>query len=336
MILDTRYFILNYMINKLRVAVLRGGPSDEHMISMRTGSNLLDNLSQEKYIVYDISISKDGNWYFNGGQVIPEKFLRHIDVVLNALHGNYGGDGKIQKLLDHFNIPYTGSDSFGSALSMNKNLSKQVYKKIGIKTPYHSLLKKENYTDNSVFEIFREIPMPCVVKPINSGSSVGVYVAGSLDELVNAIDGAFEFADSILVEEFINGKEIICGVIDNFRESEHYSLLPTELVLSEGNGILRNDDKYIGFFEEITPGRLSQNEKNEIQRLAVEAHKALGLRHYSSSDFIVHPKRGIYLLETNSLPALHEEAIIPKSLEIIGSNLSEFLDHLIELTNHGK
>ncbi len=290
------------MINKLRIAVLRGGPSTEYDVSMKTGSSILNNLSSDKYVVYDVVISKNGSWVVGGLIVKPERFLIKINLAVNALHGEYGEDGKIQKMLDDFNIPYTGSDSISSLFGMNKGVSKKIYENSGIKTPYSKLLKSNNINETSVQELFRTFPLPCIVKPVSGGSSIGIFVVKDLGGLRSSLEECSKYSNSILIEEFISGKEATCGVIDNFREQDVYSLLPVEIIPPEESAFFCYDSKYSGESQEILPGRFSRAESEEIQRLAIEAHKALGLRHYSRSDFIVHPKRGIYILETNTLP----------------------------------
>ena len=318
------------MVNKLIIAVLRGGPSSEYDVSMKTGYSILNNLSTDKYIVHDVVISKDGSWIVGGVVVKPERFLIKINMVINALHGEYGEDGKIQKLLDHFAVPYTGSDFISSMFGMNKNISKKIYENSGIKTPYSKLLKSDNINETSAQELFRSFPLPCIVKPVSGGSSIGIFVVRDLEELKSSLEECSKYSNSILIEEFISGKEATCGVIDNFREQDVYSLLPVEIIPPEENTFFDYDSKYNGQSQEILPGRFSQAESEEIQRLAIEAHQALVLIHYALSDFIVHPKRGVYILETNTLPGMTEESLFPKSLAAVGTSLEEFLDHLIK------
>jgi len=319
------------MVYKLRIAILRGGPGNEYEVSMKSGSNILNNLSLDKYVIYDIPVSKEGIWYVNGFPTRPEKILGRIDLVFNTLSINGSHNRKIQKTLNDFGVVYVGSDALSSGLSLNKALSKNIYKIAGIKTPYFEVLKKENYDKNSAKNLFKNIPIPCIVKPIDGGSSIGVNLACNLKELARAIEIAMEFSDSVLVEEFIEGREVVCGVLDNFREKEKYSLIPGEITFSDVVKYFNSEMKLAGSFEELSSKRLSQNEKKEIQKIAIDAHNILGLRHYSQSDFIVSSKRGIYLLETNSLPSLDKNSVLLRALEEIGVELPDFLDHLITL-----
>ncbi len=177
---------------------------------------------------------------------------------------------------------------------------------------------------------------PSIAKPAALGSSVGVAIVNSYLDLEDALRKIFEMADSAIVEEFIKGREATCGVVDDFRGAEIYPLLPIEIAPPPENSFFDYDAKYGGKSQEICPGRFSREESAEIQRLAVLAHQALGLRHYSRSDFIVNPRRGIFFLETNSLPGMTANSLFPKALEAIGCSQYQFVDHLLSLAMSGK
>lgn len=315
------------MIYKLKVAVLRGGPGLEYESSMNTGSYVLKNLSSEKYVVYDVSISRNGDWFLNGILISPEKLLGRIDLVFNALKGEYSR-GKIQRMLDDFGIPYTGPKTLSSALATNKFLAKKIYQDNGIKTPYHVLFKKEDYDRKKAHQVFREMPAPFVVKPVNMDISFGVDLAYTLEELINLIEGNLELSDMVLVEEYIRGKEVVCGVIDNFREKKNYTFLPTEI--KKNKSFLCNLSKLNNDFELIIPTDLSYDQKEKIKKITIEAHNALDLGHYSHSDFIITNKGEVYLLETNFIPDIQEGSVLERILEASGTNLSEFIEHLIQ------
>jgi D-alanine-D-alanine ligase len=317
-------------MQKIRVGIVRGGPSSEYDVSLKTGQTVLRHLP-EKYIPVDILIDKAGQWYKDGWQAKPEDVFRNVDVVFNALHGEYGEDGKIQQLMDHFGVSYTGSNALASAIGMNKLQTKNIFKQNKIKTPAHALFRKDDGPiPDLARSVFRLLPLPLIVKPVDRGSSVGVSKVMSFAEIVPALEKAFGFSDTVLVEEFIKGREATCGVIDNFRDQNIYPLLPIEIIPPE-KSFFDYKSKYGGETQEICPGNFSKEEKRILQDLAVNVHQALGLRHYSRTDFIVSPKRGIYVLEVNTLPGLTEQSLMPKSLEAIGSNLSHFIDHIIKL-----
>jgi D-alanine-D-alanine ligase len=314
----------------LHVAVIRGGPSNEYDISLDSGANVLKFLP-EHYQPHDIYISKDGVWHRSGLERSPDRALAGIDVVVNALHGSYGEDGKIQKTLDQLGIPYTGSGAIASALGMNKALTKRALAEHGIKTPYFTVIRKADDLVQKEDYIYHHFFLPLVVKPTSSGSSIGVTIVKDFRDLIEALQKALSFSDSAIVEEFIRGREATCGVIDNYRDQKIYSLLPIEIVSSKDHDHYSTEAKLKGLAREDSPGHFTEVEKEEIQRLATKIHQALGFRHYSRSDFIVSPRRGIYTLEVNSLPNLSPGSLMGKSLESVGSNLIDFLDHIIKL-----
>ena len=260
--------------------------------------------------------------------------MGNIDVAFNALHGQFGEDGQVQNILDSAQIPYTGSGQVASSLGMNKELTKNLFKLNGIKTPQGVYLDKETIDSMEVesiaYDVFRKIPPPWIIKPSNSGSSVGLFLAKTYDQLIKSIEACFLVSDTVLVEEFIRGREATCGVVEGLRKQDHYPLLPIEIVKPASANVWDYENKYSKDHETICPGRFKQEEKDILQDLAIKAHKLLGLRHYSRSDFILSP-RGIYTLETNTLPGLTEDSLVPKSLKALGVSYSEFLDHVLSL-----
>jgi D-alanine-D-alanine ligase len=318
--------------SSLRIGVLRGGPSPEYNVSLKTGANVLQHLSAT-HKPLDIFISRDGTWHMRGVARPIEKILPHLDVVVNALHGAYGEDGMVQKILEQHGMPYTGSNSFASAIGMNKILSKQIFLRHGLKVPQHIVFKRSDDLKEKSTEIFKTFLMPVVVKPASAGSSVGVSIARTPEEIKEAIVKAIKHSPSVLVEEFVSGREATCGVIDDFRGQEHYALPPVEI--RSHNNFFDYDAKYAGQSEEIVPSHFSENQKKEIERLAVLAHTVLGLRHYSRSDFIVSP-RGIFILESNTLPDLTDASLLPKSLDAVGVTIPQFLHHIISLAINDK
>jgi D-alanine-D-alanine ligase len=323
------------MSHLIRVGVLRGGPSSEYEVSLKTGAAVLAALrahQENRYNVHDILIDKSGDWYMSGRRFDPVNVHSHFDVVFNALHGTYGEDGKLQSILEAHDIPFTGSGSLASAVGMNKILAKKILSQHGIKSPYWKEVLSDDVNVDAKGEaekLFETFILPAVIKPSMSGSSVGVSVVKSKADIEPALREAAKHGHSILVEEFISGQESTCGVIEGFRNQELYALPPVEI--RPKNGWFDFKAKYEGESEEIVPATFPQKIKKELEELAAKVHRALGLRHYSRTDFIIHPRRGIYVLETNTLPGLTEESLVPKSLRAVGSSLPEFTDHLVRL-----
>ena len=322
---------------KTTVAVLRGGPSREYNISLKSGAAVLEALDRERYEPRDVFIDRAGVWHVHGAPLSPDKALRNVDVAFNALHGEYGEDGRIQRELDLLGTPYTGAGSIASALSFNKQRTKDMVAALGIKVPHGAVLSRPADVSPDILErealtLFRSFPMPAMVKPIVGGSSIGMTFANDFSSLFAGLENAFEMSPRALVEEFIRGREATVGVIDDFRGESLYALLPAEIVPHQSHSFFDYEAKYDGSTLELCPGRFTESEKQELMDAARRAHQALELSHYSRSDFIV-SRRGIYFLEANSAAGvgLSKESILPKALQAVGTKLSDFLSHIIEL-----
>ncbi len=374
----------------IRVGVLRGGTSNEYEMSLKVGQHILNMLNAEplskKYKGVDVLVDKQGIWHIEGVPQTPELALRKVDVVFSALRGEFGEDGKLQQMLELFSKPYVGSGAYSSALAQNKGLAKNHFKQNGIKTPYFKELHLEHAADiNPVaHDLFRSFPMPVVVKPKGQGSSLGVSFASNVKELVEALDHARGFSNEIVVEEYITGKEIISGFIDDFRGSDLYHMFPVEVHPHTNTAAARLSDyakdfatvntkvedlspeeqeiaaklqkakalqvnsvgkhkhnifdwssKYAGTYDHKSPANLTQKEKDTIKQAIQTIRDSFGLRHFATADFIVHPRRGVYLLEINAHPHLHEHSPIFKSLDAAGIKHHEFLEHLLRLALEG-
>ena len=312
------------------VGVLRGGPSREHEVSLKTGAAILANLSPERFTARDIYIDRAGQWHLRGRPVEAARALRGIDVALVGLHGEYGEDGEVQKVLERSGVPYTGSDSFGSYLAMHKVMAKEKAREAGLRTALYRFLDEGGEVGSFVGDVIRSFHQPVVVKPVRWGSSVGVSIVGGHAPVLAAVERlALEGAGGILVEELIRGREATAGVVEGLRGEALYALPPIEIVPPEGD-FFSYDSKYSGATREMCPGNFSHIITEDLMKAAKTMHRALGLRHYSRSDFIVSP-RGIYYLETNTLPGMTEQSLLPKSLAAIGVSFRDFLTHLVDL-----
>lgn len=323
------------MSSPIRVGVLRGGPSSEYEVSLNTGAHVLNVLRTHfpyTYVAQDIFVDRSGVWHIDGIVHTPEKALARVDVVFNALHGQYGEDGKVQKILEAQSKPFTGSGSLASALGMNKVLSKKIFNDHKLQTPKSQEIESSRIRvrlDDITRKLFHSLILPVVVKPADGGSSVGVSIVRSYADLAKALNDAAEQSNTVMIEEFIQGVEATCGVIESFRGHDVYALPVVEI--RSKNHFFDYDAKYNGQSDEIVPATFPLHIKKEIEAMAVAAHKALGLRHYSRSDFIIHPRRGIYILETNTLPGLTEKSLIPRALEAVGSGIHELAAHILRL-----
>ena len=301
------------MAKKINLAVLMGGMSSEHEISLDTGKNVIKYLNKKKYKIRPIVISKKGKWSI--------EVLKEIDVVFNAMHGEYGEDGRIQGVLDCFGVAYTGSGVLASALGMDKVKSYELFKSSGLKVPDGVTFKKGDKIDYKFSE-------KVVVKPSCLGSSVGISIVEQKKDFKKAIDKAFERCDEIIIEEYIDGKELTCGIIDDFKGQKYYALPVTEIIPPDGR-FFDYDVKYDGSTQEITPARISKKLTKKIQEQSIKAHQILGCKGYSRADFIVKGNK-IYILEVNTLPGLTSESLLPKAAKEAGIEFSDLLDIIID------
>jgi D-alanine--D-alanine ligase len=319
----------------IRVGVLRGGPSNEYEVSLKSGATVLDVLRKHFDHLFhprDIFIDRKGIWHIDCAPFSPLDLHTKVDVAFNALHGSYGEDGKVQALLEAHGVPFTGSGSLGSAVGMNKALAKKIFKDQGIKSPYWLEIASQKIRDHiepEARKLFSSFVFPAVIKPTSSGSSVGVSVVRTFDELMKGLSSAADHGDSVLVEEYIPGIEATCGVIEGFRGHHLYTLPPVEI--RPHAHFFDYSAKYEGKSDEIVPANLPESTKKSLEEAATKIHNALGLRHYSRSDFIIHPRRGMYVLEVNTLPGLTAESLVPKALRAVGSDVHELVEHLIKL-----
>lgn len=313
------------------VGVLRGGVGEEHEVSLKSGLTVLRRLSEiPSFKATDIFIDRDGVWFVRGVPMQPSRALTGVDVVFNALHGRYGEDGQVQKELERLGVAYTGPTPGPAALAMHKGIAKEMVARRGVRVARHAIISVTPDIEARATELWRVFPQPSVVKPADSGSSVGVTLAKSFTQFLDGIKKAFQHAHEVMVEEFVKGREATVGVIDRFRGSDVYTLPPVEIVLPQQCEIFDYDAKYGGTTIEKCPSSFSRAEVEELERMARVVHETLGLRHYSRSDFIVTPA-GPYFLEANALPGLTDQSLVPKALGAVGASLDEFLAHVISL-----
>ena len=319
------------------VGVLRGGPSSEYDISLLSGAHVLGAFDTDHYDTRDIFIDKQGKWHSKGVEVQPERALQGIDVAFNVLHGEYGENGDVQRILEAVGTPYTGSDAFASTLAFNKHTTREIVTRAGIKVPSGIVVEQDGDVERLALDMFRTFPHPAIVKPVVGGSSVGMTHADSYHALHDGLHLAFAHSPKVLVEEFIKGKEATVGVIEDFRDEPLYALMPVEIVPPPTHSFFTYEAKSSGESIERVPGNFSAEEKKQLMELAKQAHSVMGAGHYSRSDFIV-SKRGIYFLEINSAAAvgMTKESLFPKAIAAVGSSMKDFLHHVVQLALRGR
>jgi D-alanine-D-alanine ligase len=327
----------NFGMARTVVGVLRGGTSNEYGLSLKTGAAMLNALPESSYDLRDILIDKRGLWHMRGMPVEPARALSQVDVVLNGLHGGIGEDGTIGRLLERAGVPYAGSRSRHSALALNKLRARGELLKSHVAVPESVGFNVASGYDTGemarmVFSVFGP---PYIVKPATEGASSGVRLAWTIIELPNVLGDVLDAFGSAIVEEYLMGDEATVGVVEGFRGEEFYVLPPAKVIYPADSPFLHFDHHTQGDVKHMVPSDFSDVEKQALMDAARAAHKALGLSHFSRSDFIV-TRRGPQLLEVDALPHLYEGSAFSDKLHAVGSSVREFLEHAIGLARRSQ
>jgi len=322
---------------KKNIALLAGGYSGEYTISIKTAHTIEQHLDEQLYNTYKIIITRDGWWYTaaDGTQIAIDKndFSLPLpegrvvfDAVFIAIHGTPGEDGRIQGYLDMLQIPYTSCNAIVSALTFNKSYCNKVVKALDIVNIANSvhLIKGESFSMGAILDTLR---LPVFVKPNESGSSLGVSKVKKVEDLLPAIDKAFSEDKQVLIEEFIEGRELTIGVykIDGIL----HTLPATEIV--SNNEFFDYEAKYTpGVTSEITPANISSTIKQQLEKKAEYIYRHLNCRGVVRMDFILQqPSNKLYFLEVNTMPGQSENSIVPQQVRASGMDLKEFYGALL-------
>jgi len=305
-------------MTKLRLALIAGGKSAEREVSLKSGEQVFQALDKAKYDIRRYDPRDDLERLV---QDAPQ-----LDAALVIMHGRGGEDGTLQGLLDLLGIPYQGSGVLGSALGMNKELSKILYQQAGLKVSRALFFDKGEAP--SPEEIEAHLGLPVVIKPVNEGSSIGVAKARSREKLEKGLKAAFLYDHRVLVEEFLQGVEVTGGVLGN----KKLTALPlVEIVPSEKYDFFDYEAKYTaGASTEIVPARLDEAIAQRARETALTAHRALQCRGYSRTDMIIRDGE-IFVLETNTIPGMTATSLFPQAAQAMGLAFPQLLDRLIEL-----
>ena len=318
----------------MNVAVVMGGYSDESVISLRSGQLILNHLDKTKYQAFEIHILKD-EWYclinsvkypINKADFTFTKDNQTIkfDVAVNTVHGTPGEDGHLQAYWELIELPYSGCNYYQSSLTFNKRDTLSVLSKFNIPKAKSIYLTKGDTIDGN--KIVAELDLPFFVKPNQSGSSLGVSMVSTLDDLPKALDYAFAEDNDILIESYLNGTEVSVGVLNYKGETK---VLGITEILSQ-NAFFDYEAKYLGKSEEITPARISKELEELVIETAKKVYEALGMSGFSRTDFII--MNGIpHFIEINTNPGLSPQSIFPQQAAFTKIEMSDLLDNEIKL-----
>ena len=314
------------------VGVIRGGTSSEYDFSLKTGAAMMAALPEEEYEARDIFIDKSGLWHARGIPMHPSRAISQVDVVLNALHGGAGEDGTIGRLLVRAGVPYAGSAPLSSALTQSKIRAREILTAAGIAMPqgFGFTIGMPYTTGEMARAVFQKFGPLYIVKPASEGSSRGIRIASNLAALPDVLADVLDAHGAAVVEELLRGREATVGVIQGFRGEQLYVLPPARVMLPAGARFLERAHRQEGMVDHRVPSDFTSVEKKRLMEVAREAHRALGLGHFSQADFIM-DRRGPLLLEVDAHPGLYKGAAFPPMLESVGSSLGDFLHHSIRL-----
>lgn len=322
---------------KKNIALVAGGYSGEYQISIQTAKTIMAHLDSDRYAVYLIVIEKNSWWHEHQGRrwevdkndfSIPrEDGAIRFDAVFIAVHGTPGEDGRLQGYFDMIGLPYTSCNAIVSALTFNKSYCNKVVKDFHIAQIANSfhLIRGVPY---SVGNILEKIRLPVFVKPNESGSSLGVTKVKSVEQLLPAIERAFQEDNQVLVEEFIEGRELTIGVYKE--KGQIYALPATEIVSS--NEFFDFEAKYTpGVTEEITPAPIDEMTREMLETKAIFIYRHLDCRGVVRMDFILQRKTGkLFFLEVNTMPGQSETSLVPQQVQAAGKSLREFYGAILE------
>ncbi len=314
---------------KTRVAVLFGGRSGEHEISIRSSKSVMEALDRDRFDVIPIFISKEGKW--DPQPISPEPGANPgIDVVFPMLHGTFGEDGTVQGLLELADLPYVGPGVMASSVSMDKDMMKRVCRERGVPVVDYVVLSRDNLDAGQV-----TLDYPLFVKPANLGSSVGISKVRNAGQLKTALEEAAQYDRKIIVERGIEGREFECSVMGN---GQPFASVPCEILPSRE--FYDYDDKYLlDAAKTVVPASLSPEETKELQRLAVESYSAVGCEGMARVDFLLERSTGrLFVNEVNTIPGFTSISMFPKMWEASGLGFPQLVERLIDLAieRHGE
>ena len=321
-----------------RVAVLMGGESLEHEVSLRSGAGAVAALRRMGHDILPVTIGRDGGWSFGESAPVPLPLAvsrlaeERPDCVFVALHGGAGEDGRIQGLLDLLGLPYTTSGSAASGLCMDKIRAKTVVGAAGIRVARQAVVTLAEWRacpEAVTAQVRDGIGVPCVVKAPNQGSSCGMAICRDGDTLASDIERVIEVEGRLMVEAFVTGTEVTCAVLDTEPGARPRALPITE-IRPKTSAYFDYEAKYTpGASEEITPAPIPEPLAETVRAAAVLAHEALGCRLWSRSDFILGPDGPVWL-EVNTVPGLTETSLFPQAAAAAGISYDRLMDLFVQ------
>ena len=315
---------------KPHITIFWGGNDTERSVSKKSFEEVYGVIDLSRFEVDSIEVKQDGSWFINDAAIAIETALITTDYAFIAMREAYGRDGTLQKILDEYRIPYNGSDALTTHIGFMKSATKALYQKHNIKTPIyetHSLDPGHQNTKSLADYLFKNFPLPFVLKPDRCDLSNHTHIVENFNQIEDALTEIERSCKRVLVEQYVKGRVASVGVLENLRDQQYYALPETEIVRTHNMS-----DSTVGHPEEhetLCPGSFDQTTKALLAELAIKAHQSIGASGYSMTDFIVTPKHA-YALGTDTLPDLSQNALIRKQFDVVGLDLKQFVAHCIE------
>jgi D-alanine-D-alanine ligase len=309
---------------KRRVGVLMGGPSCERDISLISGRTVCRALKNKGIDVVPVELEKAVT--MNGYREAVTERIRssNIDVAFIALHGGFGEDGGIQGILEDINIPYTGSRIDASRLGMDKIGSKDIFRSNNIPIPRYTVIKNKSFDKKGNARVyFKELGSPLVVKPSNEGSSIGLAIVNREPDFYMAISQAFKHSDDVIIEEYVRGREITVGILED-------KALPIVEIIPKKDFFDFEAKYQKGLTEYKVPAQIDKEVYKACQETALMAHKAVGASFFSRIDMILAKNNTPVVLEVNTIPGLTETSLLPKAAMVAGVDFDELILKILE------
>lgn len=340
------------MNKKLRIAILYGGKSVEHEISLRSAANVVTNIDKSLFDVVLLGIDKKGSWFLNtaiehkidsGTQVsikldtIHPHFIENdsgaeikVDIIFPVLHGTDGEDGSIQGLFKSMNLPVVGSGVLGSAISMDKLISKKVLKESGIPVASYMEFNKSQKEHMEFDAISKKVGLPFMIKSAALGSSVGISMVKTETDFVEAIEESFRYGEKVIIEQYIKGRELECGVLGN---AEPQASNPGEIIMVKDYDFYTYTAKYLDedAIEIRLPAELDIKTIDEIRKISIGAYKALRCEDYARVDLFLTEDGQIIINEINTIPGFTNASMFPMMWQQMGLSYTELITQLIDL-----
>jgi D-alanine-D-alanine ligase len=325
-------------MTRRRVAVLMGGMSSEHEVSVASGTKVTQSLDRNRYDVTPVLITKEGTWRFSDDapldlyEALPELKRRGVDCAFIALHGAFGEDGRIQGMLDMLGVPYTSSGCAASGLAIDKLRSKAIVAAAGVRVaPYRALScgEWEADADGVMARIAAEYGFPCVLKSPCQGSSVGMAIVRDEAGLRGSIEDVFAYGGILMIEKFVHGPEVTCAVLD-VEPSKRAVALPVTEIRPVSSEFFDYHAKYTpGASIEITPAEISPELTRQVQEMSVLAHEIVGCDIWSRNDFII-DEVGPVWLEVNTVPGMTGTSLYPQAAAAAGISYEDLVGLFVE------